>query len=70
MGQEDQQVEQPTAELCVGASQPAMTDDDLSLAQQTKYNPEAFGVLYERYVGVIYRYVYYRVGNVEDAEDL
>ncbi|HNT22732.1 MAG TPA: sigma-70 family RNA polymerase sigma factor [Anaerolineales bacterium] len=31
---------------------------------------EAFGALYERYVGRIYNYVYYRTGNQHDAEDL
>ena len=31
---------------------------------------EAFGMLYERYVGKIYNYVYYRTGNQHDAEDL
>jgi RNA polymerase sigma-70 factor (ECF subfamily) len=44
--------------------------DDQTLAQLAKTDREAFGVLYERYVTAIYRYVYYRVGNVEDAEDL
>ncbi|HEY7717360.1 MAG TPA: sigma-70 family RNA polymerase sigma factor [Pedococcus sp.] len=31
---------------------------------------EAFGMLYERYVDVVYRYVYVRVGSVALAEDL
>lgn len=31
---------------------------------------EAFGDLYERYLEPIYRYVYYRVPTVEEAEDL
>jgi len=33
-------------------------------------DPTAFGVLYERYVGRIYTYIYYRTGNHNDAEDL
>ena len=33
-------------------------------------NPEAFGILYERYVDRIYNYIYYRTGNHHDAEDL
>ncbi|MCS6773148.1 MAG: sigma-70 family RNA polymerase sigma factor [Thermoflexales bacterium] len=45
-------------------------ESDRELAQRAKTDPEAFGVLYERYVAAIYRYVYYRVGHVEDAEDL
>lgn len=31
---------------------------------------DAFGVLYERYVRKIYNYIYYRTGNVNEAEDL
>ncbi|OLP60616.1 RNA polymerase subunit sigma-24, partial [Salmonella enterica subsp. enterica serovar Javiana] len=31
---------------------------------------EAFGLLYERYVDVVYRYVYVRVGSQQLAEDL
>jgi RNA polymerase sigma-70 factor, ECF subfamily len=31
---------------------------------------EAFGILYGKYVERIFNYVYYRTGNVHDAEDL
>lgn len=31
---------------------------------------EAFGLLYERYVDVVYRYIYVRVGSAHVAEDL
>ena len=31
---------------------------------------EAFGDLYDRYVKRIYNYIYYRTGNVNEAEDL
>ena len=33
-------------------------------------DPEAFGQLYDRYVDLVYRYVYYRVGTTALAEDL
>ncbi len=33
-------------------------------------DPRAFGELYERYVDRIYSYIYHRVGNVHDAQDL
>lgn len=38
--------------------------------ERAKRDPEAFGLLYERYVAQIYRYLYYRTGNHQDAEDL
>ncbi len=33
-------------------------------------DPEAFSLLYERYVKRIYNYIFYRTGNSSDAEDL
>ncbi len=44
--------------------------DDSALIERAKKDPDAFGDLYERYVGKIYSYVYYRTGNEHDAEDL
>lgn len=38
--------------------------------ERAKQDAEAFGLLYERYVAQIYRYLYYRTGNQQDAEDL
>jgi len=40
------------------------------LAHASSGDSEAFGTLYARYVDRIYNYVYYRTGNVHDAEDL
>ena len=40
------------------------------LARASKGEQEAFGLLYEQYVERIFNYVYYRTGNVHDAEDL
>jgi RNA polymerase sigma-70 factor (ECF subfamily) len=45
-------------------------DDDTRLVERAKHDPDAFGVLYERHVGRIYTYIYYRTGNQQDAEDL
>jgi RNA polymerase sigma-70 factor (ECF subfamily) len=45
-------------------------ESDSALIARTKANPEAFGLLYERYVDRIYNYIYYRTGNHQDAEDL
>tara|TARA_Y100000590_G_scaffold454463_1_gene601330 strand:- start:69 stop:626 length:558 start_codon:yes stop_codon:yes gene_type:complete len=44
--------------------------DDAILVENAQRNPEEFGVIYERYVHKIYTYIYYRTGNVHDAEDL
>jgi RNA polymerase sigma-70 factor, ECF subfamily len=41
-----------------------------TLIERAKYDPDAFGDLYERYVDRIYNYIYYRVGNADEAEDL
>lgn len=45
-------------------------ESDTALIARAKEDPEAFGLLYERYVGSIYNYIYYRTGNHHDAEDL
>lgn len=44
--------------------------DESALTQAAQGDHDAFGVLYERYVGRIYTYIYYRTGNPYDAEDL
>lgn len=46
------------------------TLDDAALVTQARTDPEAFGQLYERYVKKIYNYLYYRTGDVHEAEDL
>jgi RNA polymerase sigma-70 factor (ECF subfamily) len=43
-------------------------EEVLSLASQG--DRDAFGQLYERYIDRIFNYVYYRTGNLHDAEDL
>jgi RNA polymerase sigma-70 factor (ECF subfamily) len=45
-------------------------ESDAWLIERARHDPEAFGILYERYVNRIYTYLYYRVGNHHDAEDL
>jgi RNA polymerase sigma-70 factor (ECF subfamily) len=44
--------------------------DDAIITKAVQGDQEAFGLLYERYVGRIFNYVYYRTGNHHDAEDL
>ena len=43
---------------------------DAELVELAKTDQDAFGELYERYVGKIYNYIYYRTSNQHDAEDL
>lgn len=43
---------------------------EAELIELARREPEAFGELYQRNVDRIYNYVYYRTGNVADAEDL
>lgn len=40
------------------------------LRRASSGDQDAFGDLYQRYVGKIYTYVFYRTGNHHDAEDL
>ncbi len=40
------------------------------LARASQGDRDSFGQLYERYVERIFNYVYYRTGNLHDAEDL
>ncbi len=48
---------------------PEIEEKDI-LVSASQGNLDAFGVLYEKYVERIFNYVYYRTGNVHDAEDL
>jgi RNA polymerase sigma-70 factor (ECF subfamily) len=40
------------------------------VARAQSGDSEAFGALYDRYVDVVYRYVYYRIGNASQTEDM
>ena len=46
------------------------SEEQETLLHASQGDLEAFGVLYEKYVERIFNYVYYRTGNVHDAEDL
>lgn len=43
---------------------------EAGLVERARSDPEAFGVLYDRYLTRVYRYIYARSGNHADAEDL
>jgi RNA polymerase sigma-70 factor (ECF subfamily) len=44
--------------------------DESALVERAKSDSEAFGELYEKHFDRIYNYIYYRTGNIHDAEDL
>jgi RNA polymerase sigma-70 factor (ECF subfamily) len=46
------------------------SEPDEVLIKRAQQDPAAFEPLYERYVAQIYAYAYYRIGNVQDAEDI
>ena len=48
----------------------ASSDIDLLVERAIDGDADAFGRLYDMHVDRVYRHVYYRVGNVADAEDL
>ncbi|MBI4789170.1 MAG: sigma-70 family RNA polymerase sigma factor [Chloroflexi bacterium] len=47
-----------------------MSESEEQLIERAKRDADAFGLLYERYVDRIYNYVFYRTGDVHEAEDL
>jgi RNA polymerase sigma-70 factor, ECF subfamily len=44
--------------------------DEVTLIEQARRDPDAFATLYERYLPRVYRYLYLRLGNQHDAEDI
>jgi RNA polymerase sigma-70 factor (ECF subfamily) len=44
--------------------------EDRALVASAKERREAFDALYLKYLKKVYTYIYYRVGNKEDAEDI
>ncbi|MCB0150600.1 MAG: hypothetical protein KDE01_23490, partial [Caldilineaceae bacterium] len=59
-----------TPEAADTAAAPVADADESALVERARTEPDAFGQLYERYVDRVYSYIYHRVGNVQDAEDL
>ncbi len=58
-------------ETPTGAVTPVEQADDAALAvRASKGESAAFGLLYDKHVAAIYRYVYYRVRDDAEAEDL
>jgi RNA polymerase sigma-70 factor, ECF subfamily len=51
-------------------SVPSVADSEIEIIERAKCDPTAFGVLYDRYVERIYRFVYSRVHERCLAEDI
>lgn len=58
------------AEAATAAVEAADADVVDLVARAQAGDAEAFGSLYDRYVDVVYRYIYYRVGNQSLCEDM
>ncbi len=65
---------QPRQPLAAEASERAQaeppSENEAALVERARIEPGAFGQLYERYIDRVYSYIYHRVGNAQDAEDL
>ena len=61
---------QPEDSLPVKVAKVQVSGEDDVLARAAQGDGEAFGALYERYVERIFNYIYYRTGDVYEAEDL
>jgi RNA polymerase sigma-70 factor, ECF subfamily len=44
--------------------------EDTVMVQTAQQNPAAFQPIYQKWLKPIYRYFFFRVGNIKDAEDL
>ena len=62
--------EKPVADQVVGAQALSAAQEEALLVERAKAEPAAFGILYERYIDRVYAYIYHRVGNAQDTEDL
>lgn len=67
---EEERMEEALSAGILASCDEAVDDGDALLAEAAKTDPHAFGELYERYYARVYRYVYHRVGNQADAEDI
>jgi RNA polymerase sigma-70 factor (ECF subfamily) len=60
----------PAAGVEPPVPEPQAAEDEPSLVARARTDPRAFGKLYEHYVERVYSYIYHRVGNIQEAEDL
>jgi RNA polymerase sigma-70 factor (ECF subfamily) len=60
----------PNSPLSAPVTSDGKEEDAVLAVQASKGDAQAFGVLYDRHVAAVYRYVYYRVRDDAEAEDL
>lgn len=60
----------PPPDPTVPSAFPPADEEESALVAQARQDPAAFGVLYARYIDRVYAYIYHRVGNVQETEDL
>ena len=66
-----EQREESALEAAAQAAADSISADLVDLVARAQAGEaEAFGALYDRYVDVVYRYIYYRVGNQALTEDM
>ncbi|HAF62815.1 MAG TPA: hypothetical protein DCK95_10900 [Anaerolineaceae bacterium] len=56
--------------ISVERDQSQQTDEDTELVIAAQQNPARFENLYLKWLKPVYRYFYFRLGNIKDAEDL
>jgi RNA polymerase sigma-70 factor (ECF subfamily) len=61
---------EPSVEEVTARTRPPADASDGDLAIRSRYDAEAFGVLYDRYSDQIFRMVYHRLKDRSDAEDV
>jgi RNA polymerase sigma-70 factor (ECF subfamily) len=62
--------ERPNGPAVTFVQTSAQADDGSLVKRAIAGDAEAFGSLYDRYVDAVYRYVFYRVGDQAEAEDV
>ena len=60
----------PKSSIILTSEKVNRESDELRIIRAARQDPRAFGELYKLYVEQIFRYLYSRIGNVHEAEDV
>jgi RNA polymerase sigma-70 factor (ECF subfamily) len=58
------------SKIALTSEQVNCESDELRIIRAARQDPKAFGELYKLYVDQVFRYLYSRLGNVHEAEDV